>query len=127
MRDRVYGREFHGDFSSADASGLSESNSRIALYERGTTTAITLGTTQRVVVTDVVVVAGAALTVTVYDGADATASTGERIVMGNFAANGGVSQALSVAHCCQAGTYPKVKTSGAGQVDVQIHGVISEA
>lgn len=124
MRDQTQGRPFHGEFSSADASALSEANSRFALYPAGSTSALTLAANERVVITDVAVVTGAALTVTLYDGADTTASGGEQILKGSFAANGGISSALAVPHYGQTASYPKVKTSGAGQIDVTIRGVI---
>lgn len=119
-----HGKPFHGEFTSADASALNEANSRATLYPPGSTTGLTLGATEVVVVTDIDVVAGAALTVTLYDGADNSVAAGERLLLGNFPANGGISSHLNVPHYCQAGTYPKVKTSGAGQVDVTIRGVI---
>src|SRR5688572_10003875 len=79
MRDRVQGRPFHGEFSTADASGLSEANSRFNLYKPGSTTALTLAANERVVVTSVVVAFTGATSraVQVYDGADATVDAGE--------------------------------------------------
>lgn len=118
------GTPFHGEFSSADASALSEANSRYALYAAGSTTALTLGSTQQVVVTDIFVLAGAALTVQVYDGANNTVGAGEKLLQGNFGANGGVNEHAHIPHYCQVGTYPKVKTSAAGQIDSTIRGVI---
>src|SRR4051794_8687733 len=105
---------YHGEFSSADASALSEPNSRILLYGPGSTTALTVGSTDQVVITDVRIIAGAALTVQVYDGANNSVGAGEVIDQGNFAANGGAAHDLLTPHTCQAGTWPKVKTSGAG-------------
>lgn len=115
----------HGEFSSADASGLSEPNSRILLYGAGSTTAVTLDSNDNVVITDVFVLCGATgLTVTVYDGANNTVAAGETIVKGTFSANGGVAMNLSAPHVCQKGTWPKVLTSAAGQIDVAIKGYI---
>lgn len=114
---------FHGEFTSADASALSEANSRITLYDV-TKTAITLAAGAYCVITDVTIVCGAALTTTVYDGGNNTVAAGERIAQGNYAANGGESKSFLAPHYCAVGTYPKVKTSGAGQVDVIIHGFI---
>jgi len=118
------GRPFVGVFSSADASALSEANSRFTLTLAGKTSAYSLGAAEQVALTDLDVVAGAALTVTVYDGSDTSVGTGEQALKGSFAANGGISAHLVVPHFCQAGTYPKVKTSGAGQIDVTVRGVI---
>lgn len=120
-------RPFHGEFTSADASALSEENSRFALYlNKGTAakTALTLASNEQVVITDIFVLAGAALTVTLYDGANNTPAAGERILLANFSANGGCSSILHTGHACLGGTYPKVKTSGAGQIDATIRGYI---
>ena len=115
---------FHGEFGSADASALSEANSRILLYGAGSTTAITLAATNQVVITYYTILAGAALTVTLYDGADATVGAGEVVARGNYGANGGERALIGPGHHCQPGTWPKVKVSAAGQVDVIIHGYI---
>lgn len=125
MRDQLQGRPFTGVFSSADASALNEANSRFTLYTVGSSTALVLAANERVVITDLAVVVGSALAVTVYDGADAIVDAGEVILKGSFGTNGGISQNLQVPHygsACQ--SYPKVKTGGAGQVDAVIRGVI---
>lgn len=115
----------HGEFSSADASALTEANARILLYGAGSTTAVTLAATDHVIITDLKILCGATgLTVTVYDGANNTAGAGEVIAKGTYAANGGEANNYSAPHVCQAGTWPKVLTSGAGQVDVSIKGYI---
>lgn len=116
------GQQIHGEFASADASALSEANSRITLYPAGSTSAITLGATDQVIVTDIIAVVSVALTVTLYDGTDNTVDAGEQILKGAFAANSGVGAESVVGHTCQAGTWPKVKTSGAGQIYVTIRG-----
>jgi hypothetical protein len=118
------GALLHGEFSSADASGLSEANARILLYGAGSTTAVTLDSNDNVVITDVLIVAAAALTVTVYDGANNTVGAGEVVAKGSFPANGGAALNFSAPHVCQKGTWPKVLTSGAGQIDVYIKGYI---
>lgn len=123
------GRPFHGEFSSADASGLAEATARVTLYygDLGTAPkgALSLGGDEVVVITDLKVVCGASgLTVTVYDGKSVTVTAGTVIDLGTYAANGGLVLALATPHFCLAGTYPKVKTSGAGQIDVQIRGYI---
>lgn len=127
MSSRRYlgGTPIHGEFTSADASALTEENSRILLYGPGSTTAVTLASTDQVVITDLKLICGATgLTVTVYDGANNTVAAGERITMGTFAANGGEAQNFTTGHYCQVGTWPKVKTSAAGQIDVQIRGFV---
>jgi hypothetical protein len=124
MKTYPEGRPFHGEFSSANASGLSEVNSRFALYAANSLSTITLAANEQVVITDIFVLAGAALTVTLYDGADNVVAGGEQVLKGNFAANGGVAEVLGTPHYCQVATYPKVLTSGAGQIDCTIRGVI---
>lgn len=108
-----------GNFSSADASGLNEANSRISLYEQGSTSTITLTTTQRVLVEQINITLESALTVTIYDGADSTPNAGEQIWKGHLTE--GISK-VPVNFMCQQGTYPKVKTSGAGQIYVNMSG-----
>lgn len=122
------GAVVHGEFSSADASGLSEPNARILLYGAGSTTAATLDANDYVVITDVFALCGATgLTVTIYDGANNSAGAGEVVVKGTFAANGGLAWNLSAPHVCQKGTWPKVLTSAAGQIDVSIKAYIYRA
>jgi hypothetical protein len=117
------GAPVHGEFSSADASALTEENGRFSIYGAGSTSAVTLGSTDVVCITDLhVMVGSSALTVTVYDGANNAAGGGEVVVSGEYPANGGAVLALRTPHVCQAGTYPKVITSGAGSVKVQFHG-----
>lgn len=125
------GRIFHGEFTSADASALSEANSRFTLYD-SSKNAITLAADEQVVITDLDIVVGATgLTVTVYDGANNTVVAGERVMLGTFAANGGISSHLKTPHYCRGNAstsspegYPKVKTSASGQVDATIRGFI---
>ena len=119
------GSPIHGEFASADASALTEPNSRILLYGGGRTTAITLAATDQVIVTSIVVNLGAtARTVTIYDGADNVADAGEVLSLTFPPVNGTVVIPLIEPHFCQVGTWPKVITSGAGQVNVIIHGTI---
>jgi hypothetical protein len=133
------GVPFHGEFSSSDASALSEANSRFSLYKAGfikagatvTLKSATEGTDQLlgsvVIVTDVLISIGAsALTVQVYDGADNVIDAGELIAKAQVLANTNTSIRLFVPHYCSSGSYPKVKSSGAGQIDVTIHGLITD-
>lgn len=119
------GAVFHAEFSSADASApANEAAARMTLYGAGSTTALTLGSNDNVVVTDAKVMVGAALTVTVYDGADAAADAGEVVTTGAYPANGGEAQNFSAPHVCQKGTYLHVRTDAAGAVRVQCRGYI---
>lgn len=125
MRLRETG-SFHGEFSSADASSLTEANGRFALYLGGQAAAYTLQSDDHVVITEIIISTITALTLTVYDGADATVAAGEKIAHVILAANSQpVIIKLSTPRVCQRGIYPKVDTSASGQVDVTINGYIS--
>jgi hypothetical protein len=120
------GTPIHGDFSSADASALTETAARILLYGPDSTVAITLAATDWVVVSDISIAVGAtALTVTVYDGVNNAAAAGEIILRATVPA--GITHTIQLAtpHYCKIGTWPKVITSAAGQVDVTLHGTLT--
>lgn len=117
---------FHGEFASADASALTEANGRILLYGPGSTTAITLAATEQVIITSAAVSVGAAaLEVRIYDGANNADAAGEVVLRVNLPINGSVAHTITPGHVCQVGSWPKVITSGAGAVDVVIHGYIT--
>jgi hypothetical protein len=125
------GVPFHGEFSSADASALTEANSRFSLYGGSSTSALTLTTKSLVQIAELVISVGAtAIAVTIYDGADNVVGAGEKVLKINAAINSGLSWIRQAPHYCQQGSggtpYPKVITSGAGQVDVAISGFIYE-
>ncbi len=125
--DRVpRGCRFHGEFSSADASALSEANSRFSLYAELGVTALTLDANDVVVITDVIInfTGVTARNVQIYDGANNVVGAGELIAQATAAQNEDNHIRLATGHPCQKGTYPKVITSGAGQVDVQVKGYI---
>lgn len=118
---------FHGSFGSADASGLSETNSRVALYPMRSTSAITLDSTDVVAITDFVITVGGTIRVQIYDGSDNSVGAGEEITELVLAANTSGSHHLRTPHECQAGTYPKIKTNASGDVQVTMHGFIERA
>jgi hypothetical protein len=125
------GVPFHGEFSSADASALTEANSRFTLYGGSSTSALTLTSKSVVQIAELVVSVGATpLAVTVYDGTDNVAGAGEKIIKVNAAANSGLGWTRQSPHYCQQGAggipYPKVVASAAGQVDAVISGFIYE-
>jgi hypothetical protein len=113
----------HGYFTSADASALTEANARILLYPGGSSTALTVGTTDYVLVTGINILTAGALTVTVYDGADATPAAGE--IIAKVTVNGNLCIPLETPYICQKGTWPKVLTSASGQTDVTIRGSVT--
>lgn len=120
------GVPFHGEFSSADASALTEANSRFTLYQGGGKSppaALTLNSKDIVWVADIQVTSAAAVLVQIYDGADNVVDAGESIFTGQMAVNNTVYPNCTVGKACQIGTYPKVK-AGAGQIYCQIHGTI---
>ena len=124
-----YSLPFHGEFASADASALTEANSRFTLYEMGLTTALTLAAGDYVVVTDIIVdyTGATTRTITLYDGADNVVDAGEKINELTRIQNDHTESQYVTPFTCQKGTFPKVKTSGGGQVTVLIRGQIERA
>lgn len=116
------GSDFHGEFSSADASGLSEANSRFTLFEPRQKGSISLGSSDVVAITDIVVTTNTSLTVTIYDGANNSVASGETLAKVILSGTGVIK--FTTPKQCQKGTYPKVLTNTSGQVDVQISGFI---
>lgn len=117
---------FHGEFSAADATDATltmESQHRFTLYADSSTTALTLAADDVVIVTDVQFSAPATTTfLNLYDGADNTIDAGEAIVKQTRTIFGVVP--ITRGHWSQAGTYPKLKASAAGQIDAVIRGII---
>lgn len=126
MQGFAGGSPFHAEFTSSDASTpANEAAARMTIYGAQSATAVALDTNDQVIITDLrVLCGGTGLTVYVFDGSDTTVDNGERISQGTYAANGGEFQAMQTPYYCQKGKYPKVKTSGAGQIDVIARGVI---
>lgn len=128
------GKPFHGEFSSADATALSEENARFTLYgNQGSTvkTAITLASNEQVVITDIYVsVATGTPLVQIFDGSNNSPAAGEKIFEAKMAdnTNGNIAPrervALVTPHYCLQGTYPKCKADSAVQVYAIIRGVI---
>jgi hypothetical protein len=115
---------FHGEVSSADATTAVSAT----LYGTGSATAITVGATDQVVITDVVVSSGQALnyTTTVFDGADGSVGAGEVILAFSSKTAGTSTLACSslTPHVCPPGQTPRVISTGTGQVDVVLRGYI---
>lgn len=120
------GVAFHGEFSSADATALSEgTTARFALYGEGSATALTLDANDHVVIHQITVSSAATTAlVQVYDGADVTVDAGEEAFGGIVPTNSVINVPLPVPFVCQKASYPKVKASAAGNIRAQIHGTI---
>lgn len=119
------GAPFHGEFASADASALTEPNSRFALYGTGAVASLTLDSNDQVIISEITIAsAGTNLVGYIYDGADATVDAGESVWRGIVPTNTTQALQFGIPHYCQKGTYPKVKMSGAGQIYVSIRGTI---
>lgn len=121
------GVPFHGEFSSADAhSPGSESAARFSLYGAGQTSTITLTSNDYVIVTDALVSGTTtAIVVQLFDGAAASPSAGNLIAKFNVPVSGvSVTWSRQSGHWCVQGTYPKLLTNVAGQVDCIIAGYI---
>lgn len=125
------GVPFHGEFSSANASALTEANSRFTLYgadsgDGSGASALTLGASDIVMVTDITITGATAYTIQLYDGANNVVDAGEQIVKATFLTT--LTQFVWAAafcpHYCQKGTYPKLIASATGQVDSTIRGFI---
>lgn len=116
------GEVIHGEFSSADARVAAA----VSLYD-GDGRARALAATERLVVTDVVMVAAAKMALTIFsdnDG-DGAVDNGERILAGSVGDNGGVAMSfVTTPRYCKRGIVPKVKSDTAGQVDVVLTGFI---
>lgn len=130
----AFGAPIHGEFSSADASALSEPNSRIGLYKGGsikTDSVLVLGATDKVFISSLLIAVGAtALTVTIYDGSDNAVDAGEVIAVVVLAVNSTV--AIDWTQTPRRGPigaggipFPKVKTSAGGQVYVTLLGTVA--
>lgn len=125
-----YGQEvaFHGDFTDDDASALSEANARVLLYPNGSAVALSVGSDDIVVVTGYTIGIGSTpMTVTLYDGANNAAATGEKIAVLELAANQTVDASLATPYYCQKGTYPKILGSSGGNVHATINGYIKRS
>ncbi len=118
----IRGEVIHGEFNSADARVAAA----VKLYD-GDGKLRALAATERLVVTDVVVVAAAKMAVNVFsdNDADGAVDDGERILAGSVGDNGGIAMSfVTTPRYCKRGITPKVKSDTAGQVDVVLTGFI---
>jgi hypothetical protein len=119
---QLRGEVVHGEFSSADAQAAMP----VSLFD-GDGRVRHLAATERLVVTDLMIVADAKMAVDVFsdnDG-DGTVDAGERIAGGVLAANVPLAMSLATTpRYCKRGIVPKVKAGGVGQVDVLLTGFI---
>jgi hypothetical protein len=116
----VVGERVHFELSSADVTTAAV----IVVYDNdGATRAI--GTTERLVITDLSVACAAAMTLDVFTGVGAAAAAGERLfTVIATAQDGKQTFDLGVPAYCRRGVTPKVKASAAGQVTVIGTGVV---
>ncbi len=117
---------FHAEFYSADASApANEAAARMTLYEAGTGTEITLAADDQVCLTSVSGASLVTMAAHVFDGDDEDVDAGEIVTRFEF-----VSVAVwhnliaNVPFVCRPGSYPKVRSSAIGQVDVFATGYI---
>jgi hypothetical protein len=112
-----------GEFSNADATALDEATSRFTLDLDGLGTTATIGATDQFVLTGASInSSGGTSPWYIYGGADET-KAGEQILVGA----GSVSQGpcySGVRIAIVAGTYPKMATFSAVQIDSTIYGYI---
>lgn len=120
------GRPFRGVFTSADASSPSNAPATVfTLYEVKGATTITLAATDEVIITDIIATVGANISTTIFEGADENiASPSEIIAVVRGGTTVCATHRFAVPHFCAAGVTPRCRTSGTGQVDCVIHGVI---
>lgn len=119
-KKHMVGRTIKIQFSSADASTAAP----VSLFDDNDV-AVTLGANERLIIDTIAANIAAAVTlVTLFndDNADAAVGSGERIAP--FGANSGFFQGGEEGYVCPIGRTPKVKASGAGQVDLDGSGRI---
>ena len=115
------GSPVKGEVSSADATGAGET---VLLYPAGSATAITLGATEFLTITDFWFNTTAALDVKLVANTDAA---GKRIFKGSWEELGGIAASLTVPITCPMGITPILIADGAGQVDLTFTGYITKA
>lgn len=115
-----------GSFESSDARTLDEPTSRLTLYKMvdDVPTAVTLAADDIVEISDLHAYVTTTMIVSVYDGADNVVGAGElisKLSLSTLGAND-VPMSFETPHKCSIGTYPKVITTLAGVVAVQLRG-----
>jgi hypothetical protein len=115
------GRPFQGTLRSADAS----SGVAVPIFELGSKTAYTLGDDEFLDIHSVSIVTAAGGDSYVLVGPDSSLATGETIVRGDFAANGGIARE----DLCHSGKKGETlwAVAPAGNIDVKINGTIRVA
>lgn len=109
-----------GELVSADASTAVA----LTLYTNYDSLAFTIGSTQQFYITAICIVTASALTIDLFDdvATSGTVNSGERILGGAFAPNGGCLVPFTFPIPCKIGSTPKVKASAAGSIQVVVHG-----
>lgn len=118
----ITGRPVRGVIDSADAS----SGVAFTLYEEGSLSAYTLGDNEYLEIHHITVVSAAGGDVHVFVGDDASAGTGETVIRGEVASNGGFSTNLNPPFAGQAGQSAYINAP-TGNVDAQFRGTIRQA
>lgn len=126
------GVPFRGEFSATDSSTqvlTTEASHRFALYPPGSTTALSVGASDTVIITDLCLHASAASKYYIYDGSDINADAGDILFTVRIGTGGPtVVSNLGTPVVCQAGTYPKViGSSTVADVNAVITGVIKRS
>lgn len=117
--NNVAGKPVRGEIASADASaGVS-----FTLYD-GNGVAVTLGSDERILISDIDLSADAAMRAEVFFGADATVDAGERLFCSYFGANGGASKTYTQPLYVPVGRTPRLRTSALGNIRATFNGVI---
>jgi len=112
-----------GEFVKATFTSSDASTAAALSFTNDNGVARTIGASERLVITSYHLVSGSAVTVELFDDANAngTVDAGERIGGGDFAANGGLTES-SIEHPCQLGKTPKIKASASGTVKAVVRG-----
>lgn len=126
------GEPFRGEFSAVDATTqvlTTAAGHQFSLFAAGSTTAITVNTGDRVMISDILLVAQATDTFTIYDGTDINADVGEKLATVRVSTNNGYAAvSLNTPAVCQASIVPKIiGSSTVANLVATIYGVVKRA
>lgn len=116
------GVPFHGEVTSADATGAGVA---LTLYKEASTAAYTLLASEYISITDITIATGAAVgKVGLYQTTDAN---GKRIKVIFGGTNGGITTRYETPFKCLINTVPKLVAANAGNVECQVEGYITSS